>query len=327
MNFTIENGQGIFHIGLSEIGSYIQFDYPLTVVWYDCNGSDAKYFCNLSENENYRKAIHQSINADLNQDYTDKTDELKTLLLPLFQLFQNGNYSLSFYNNQQKEFFLYHSSVDHFTTDRYSNLEILFSQQKVNVSNTDIVVEEHQTYLQKIANSSEHYPYSLLQFSTDTIYDDLNSFYATQPKDAIDQDQVRYFEQQIRAGERPFAIVFHTRLDSEMDDTPYFIVDGHHKLLAYKNLNITPPLAVITHLPQDRSEVEFNLETLNEHLYPWQMEHLLEHWEENEHHYELLKEVQQKMKMITKSQKNIKNPTVKHQSIWSILKNYLNPKP
>jgi hypothetical protein len=39
------------------------------------------------------------------------------------------------------------------------------------------------------------------------------------------------------------------RIVEEMGDgSPYFILDGHHKLMAYLALNIHPPVALITQL-------------------------------------------------------------------------------
>jgi len=126
--FTIKNGTDICSIGMSNVGSYIRFNEPLTMVWHDCQGSVGKYFCALPYNE-----------------------------------------------------------------------------------------------------------------------------------------------------ERPFCIIF--TASSSFARAAYYILDGHHKLLAYQNLNIYPPLALITHLPNNTNETEFNIKQLKDFLFPWQIKHISGHWQ------------------------------------------------
>ncbi|MDR6404045.1 MULTISPECIES: hypothetical protein [Chryseobacterium] len=91
MKFTIENGNNICSIGMSNIGSYIRFNYPLTVVWHDCRGSVGKYFCVLPYNEEYRNTVREKIHENLNQDFTNNIQGLCKILKPLFPIFKNGN--------------------------------------------------------------------------------------------------------------------------------------------------------------------------------------------------------------------------------------------
>lgn len=279
MKFTIENGTNICSIGLSDIGSYIQFNYPLTVVWYDCRGSVGKYFCVLSYNEEYRNTVRNKINENLNQDFTENIKDLYEILKPLLQLFKNGEYNLSFYSNKEKEFFQYQISSDNFSTIHFYELEVVFAQKTTNLPNIEIIKGEYKSFLKKNEISKKYYPSDILEYSTDGIYTGWQSFFATQPKKNIDQQRVKYFEDKINNGERPFAILFNSYLTSEDFDSSYYILDGHHKLLAYQNLGLYPPIALITHLPQNINDVEFDAEKLNEFLYPWQMEHILENWE------------------------------------------------
>ena len=62
----------------------------------------------------------------------------------------------------------------------------------------------------------------------------------------------------------------------------YFILDGHHKLLAYQKLGIYPSMALITHLPASAEEIEFDTEKLSTLLYPWQTKDILENWDEKD---------------------------------------------
>ena len=278
MNFKIENGTDICSIGLSDIGSYIRFNYPLTIVWNDCRGSVGKYFCVLPYNEEYRTTVQNRVNENLNLDFTENIASLYNILTPLFPLFKNGKYILQFYNNKNKEFFEYKSSHDKFEKSRYYDLEVVFPSEITNINSTSEVIKNHKQFLKEIKKSKEFYPSNLLDYSTDGIYPGFDSLYATQPMDNIDQSRVEYFKTKIRGGERPFAIIFNAYFDEKDYVSSNFILDGHHKLIAYEKLGIYPPLATITYRPENMNDVEFDVGKLAETLYPWQIKHIMEHW-------------------------------------------------
>lgn len=280
MKFRIDNGTGICTIGMSDIGSYIRFNYPLTVVWDDCHGSIGRYFCVLPYNKAYRSAVRESIHENLDQDFTDRIPELYEMLEPLFPLFKNGNYFLKFHNNRNREFFEYWCSTNHFEKPRYEDLEVVFPHTVTDIRNTDKVIKDHKRWLKEAGKSKEVYPAGLLEWSTGGIYGRSAALYATQPMQAVDKDRVAFFENAIRNGARPFAVIFNASYDKKDFDSPNFILDGHHKLLAYYALKIYPPLAVITCCPENDDELEFDAGLLAESLYPWQVEHLMEHWDD-----------------------------------------------
>jgi hypothetical protein len=72
----------------------------------------------------------------------------------------------------------------------------------------------------------------------------------TQPYARIDHGKVKEYETMIANGQRPKAVVFEAHFNDfdigESVDSPMYILDGHHKLLAYKNLNIQPEYVLIT---------------------------------------------------------------------------------
>jgi hypothetical protein len=280
MKFTIENGNDICSIGMSDIGSYIRFNYPLTVVWRDCQGSVGKYFSVLPYNEEYRKTVRDKINEDLNQDFTNNIQGLYRALHPLFPIFKNGSYILQFYNSKQKEFFEYKSSIDNFEKSRYEDLEVVFPAEITDIRNAYNVIKNHKQFFKEVKISKEFYPSSLLDYSTSGIYKGFESLYATQPQQDIDGNRVKYFENIIKNGARPFAIIFNAYFDLNEYYSSNFILDGHHKLLAYKKLGIYPPLATITYNPDNIDEVEFDAKKLAESLYPWQTKHIMEHWDD-----------------------------------------------
>ncbi len=277
--FTIENGTNLCSIGMSNVGSYIRFNEPLMMVWADNRGSVGKYFCTLPYNEDYRITMRNKINDSLNTDFTDNIEALYEVLKPLLPIFKNGDYSLCFYANKKKEFFQYQTSTDNYTEIHFYHLDIFFAHQPTVLSNAEDVKKEHKVFLKENKVPQKYYPPNILDYTTDGIYDGWHAFFATQPKENIDQDRIKYFEEKIKNGERPFAIIFNAHLEPEDFDSSYYILDGHHKLLAYQNLGICPPLALITHLPNTINETEFDIEQLKKHLFPWQIDHILQHWE------------------------------------------------
>lgn len=268
MEFTIENGKNICAIGTNGGCSYIRFDYPLTVVWYDRRGSISKYFCSLPYNENYRKVVRNKILDNLNIDFTDCIEDLYDILQPLFPIFKNGKYSLNFYSEKEKEFFQYRTSFDGGKELHYYGLDVLFSSA-IDSKEANNVIIKHQNFLNENEISKKYYPVKLIDYTTSSFYDSESSLYATQPFESIDQNRVAYYEELIKKGEKPFAIIFNTTYSFN------FILDGHHKLLAYKNLKLYPPIAVITYLPQNTDEVEYDTEKFSKLLYPWQIDHIL----------------------------------------------------
>jgi hypothetical protein len=275
MDFEITNGSGHISVGVSDIGSYLRYDTPLTVVWYDCHGSISKYFCLLPYNRQYRDALEQRITDNLSNNFSGKEATLYTILEPLFSLFANGRYSLRFYNSN--EFFRYQSSSDNYTADHYFPLELYFTEV-TDVKRIEQVKEAHKVYLESIKGNEKYYPPDLLTYTTDNVYDSYSAFYASEPQAIIDEQRVQFFKEKIGNGERPFPIIINAE-NSVNDSSAFYVLDGHHKLLAYQQLGVSPPVALITRLYKQDTDVDFDLELLSKVLYPWQVRHIVDNWD------------------------------------------------
>lgn len=62
----------------------------------------------------------------------------------------------------------------------------------------------------------------------------------TQSNDLLSQERVNYFVNQIKSGIKPVLL-----LASVRNGWGYFLLDGHHKLMAYRELSIPPMLLII----------------------------------------------------------------------------------
>jgi len=253
MKFIIKNGQGLLYIGYHEEEvSYLHFKRPLVVDWYDGRGTVSQWVVLLPYSKEYREQFLNRYQEDIHKDYSTDIESLYTLLSPLWSLFENGFYELE-----------YHAIVDNYNGVLYAN---------------EVNVDEDR----KKQKRNRHYS-SSFEFITSNFYPDEFDFLATQPKKELNKERVKYFEELIIKGERPFALIYRAYINFQY--TNDYVLDGHHKLEAYHNLNIPPAVAIVTRdyccietiIYDDIIEensisyvANFDLNVLKEHLYSCQ---------------------------------------------------------
>ena len=275
MNFKITDGLNIISIGLSEIGSYLNFNRPISVEWDYYDGTVSKYSTLLPYSENYRKEFRDRIVSNLDNDYSNNIEELYNILKPLFKLFKNGEYSLKYYDGEKNSFFSY----QHYNSDVVSHYQWFAIFNKT----TDINKVEEVKNEYNIAKNSENFHRSILHYTTQWFYAGYKEFLlATQSEESLNKERIKYFENEIKNGSRPAVIIFNCELPKQALYSGNFIIDGHHKILAYKNLDIEPPIIEIKYLPKSRKEVYYDIETLIEYLYPWQIQDIIDNWFEGD---------------------------------------------
>jgi len=276
MKFIIKNGQGLLYIGYHEDGvSYLYFKRPLSVEWYDHGGSIAQYTVLLPYSKEYREQFLNRYREDVHKDYSTDIESLHTLLSPLWSLFENGFYELEYH------------------TIPYNCWDIHYAYD-VHIADEDRKKEEYQSYRNERQKRNWQYS-SFFDYTTSIFYpfDDFN-FFATESKTKLNEERIKYFEERIKKGERPFALVyraFYTIFDEYSNE---YVLDGHHKLEAYKNLKIPPAVAIITQnyildiedFWDDNDNLieekfishlgNFDLKVLKESLYPWQFDNIIE---------------------------------------------------
>ena len=282
-------------------------------------GSIGKYFCNLPYNEEYRKTVRERILNNLTGDYSNRIKELHDLLSPLFPILENGKYHLTYHSQKDNEFFQYSSMRDAVEQKQFTPLEVIFAQQITDKSQSAEVKSRYKTYIKENANNAVYGQITLLEYTTDGIYPGFQTLYATQPSTSINQERVKHFEEQIKSGEYPFAIIINAYSALTDNYSANFILDGHHKLLAYANLGIYPPIALITR-QYEKEQPEFDLEKLNEVLYPWQTEHILEYWDEKDEYINrVLKNPESNLHQIVKNgaiKEYYDNGKLKHEAFY-----------
>lgn len=286
IRFQNTKGLNLISIRLSEIGSYFHFKQPLVTAWWDNSPTVVKLLSVLPYSPAYRAEVRQRLHSNLNEDYSNRLPELKELIDPLLQLFPAGEYGLQFITASWKK--------PPETNYVYRDWELAFANA-IDLELQELKLKEHQDLL--LANKQDQWQdiaNKLWRQTTNAFYDgDSYSFVATMPASEINEERVKYFEEQITRGERPFAIIFNCHYEQqtirENGDilehsliSDNFIIDGHHKMKAYYNLNIFPRFVQITHCPKTRDEITFNIEDLIEALYPWHTEFILKYWRQKE---------------------------------------------
>lgn len=271
MKIQITDGLDKISIGVG-MGSYLRINKPAAIIWPDCRGSVGQYLCQLPVSNGERTRIQDAIHSNVYQDYTDRLEELHELLRPLMQLFANGDYQLSFDNGSLK------AEAQIWSGDKVTTYEPLWYVQfaaLIKSDETELVIARHRKFIKELP--ADRYPTKIMDYTTTGFYDWQNNFYvATLPEAELDTSRIAFFKEKIQAGERPFAIIV-TAMDTFNDmDANAFILDGHHKLMAYQELGIRPAVAFITRIFAPGEQPEFDLDALAGLLYPWQILHILD---------------------------------------------------
>jgi hypothetical protein len=262
----ITNGKSFLELKLNELGSYLKFGKPLSINWSDCRGSISQYFAIFSYCYEYKKIIHENLRESFNNGnfiFESEIDEIVKLL----SLFENGKYQISYEPDYKYEI------SENWNWNLAKNYKLY--------SSNSVIREETQEFF-----SDDN---ANLEYITESYYDGYEEFFLfTQPTEKIDISRVRFYEAEILNGNKPVAIIYSGYSQTKgkyKDDSTWirtyrsgnFIIDGHHKLIAYKKLNRTPSLLRIEKIYNSDIELNFSKEDLEidlkEKLFPSQNKH------------------------------------------------------
>jgi hypothetical protein len=220
MKIQIESGQDLIDILSDGFVTCLKIRKPIAVDWYDCAGSVGKYFAMTPMFE--RLVESQKINQVL---VNGNDNEILKAIKEFLQLFASGEYDI--------------------TIDRHKRIGHEIDQI-------------HSEY--RRSDDSNFYDYHYYNSESDNLM-------FTQPISYISIDKVKYYENIISNGDRPKPLVFHAYFSDTGTyedgsrwqrslDSPLFVLDGHHKLIAYKNLGINPELVIISRETVGKKEFE-----------------------------------------------------------------------
>ncbi len=213
MNVTIENGQGIIEIVADGFSSCLKIRKPKAATWPDCAGSVAMYYAASILPDDERKELTRDLDTVL-QSGSD--DEIMAAITKFLQLFSPGKYSIHIHNDYA------------WTYDIVPGASL--------AALNELQYTEHFT--------SSYYPFEASQF-----------IFTIAPV-LIDSRRVTHYEAMIKHGTRPKVLIYShnyyiLETPSEKEhytslwDSGYFVIDGHHKLLAYAQCKVAPCIVFI----------------------------------------------------------------------------------
>lgn len=247
----IENSNNIIRIRFDGFLSCLYIKKPRAVDWPDHGGSVARYFASLPLNK-WDKELQNEIESRVSK--VQSIDELKDS--GFLDLLETGEYEFEVYEDQPTSLI--------YNTNLYNSNETIHRWTKKQLG-------DHRGAKPYFLNS--FYPYGLqLMF--------------TQPFESLNQERIRHYEKEIKKGERPVAIAIRVMIgkqesEDSYQDTTYnstkYILDGHHKLVAYQNLGIKPTFILINRRNNGTTNEydESSLPDLKPYLLYFQVEHIV----------------------------------------------------
>lgn len=247
----IENSNNIIRIRFDGFLSCLYIKKPRAVDWPDYRGSVGRYYACLPFNE-WDQEMQNEIDNRVSS--VKSIDDLKNS--GFLELLESGEYEFELWND--KETSLIHN------TNLFNSNETIYRWHK-----------------QRVGQHRVQEPFSLYGF-----YPYGRQLIFTQPFESLNPKRVKYYEEEIKNGKRPLAISIRVKRGIQDDEDSYqntdkntikYILDGHHKLVAYQNLKINPSYIVINRVLRENSNDadESSLPEMKPYLFHYQIENII----------------------------------------------------
>jgi|GEM_PF-6746516 len=272
-HLSIQNyqGLGLVQIKPFALGDYLFTDKPNVVSWYDCRGSVGKYVGLLHETDEAQLNIVEALRAALNSGKNLDLNTFATELRAFCSVFPAGELHLRTYEEAD-----YASQAPQNLHLAYRTWDLAFSKPLDKSLEALEEARYRKYFIDRLAKTG-HVLGTLVDFTTSSYYDAFDSHLIfTQDPGSLDPNRIGHYKDLIRSGKRPFCLIYNSEIS---DNDNYFVLDGHHKLMAYHNLKIRPSILEITqisaHNPaaQDPNVLSADLFDL---MYTWQLKHIFD---------------------------------------------------
>ncbi|MFC4635794.1 hypothetical protein ACFO3O_17925 [Dokdonia ponticola] len=223
--------------------------------WNDCRGSMGRYCTMLGMKDDKFISLTNDLNAHVYKDYSENKQNLFADFKPLFNLLENGLYFLNYSKNIAR-----------------------------NIHNEHLVFPKTAITEKTFTNENEN---DILLFTSQWYFEDVSNFFiiATQLESSINKERIEFYKNEIIQGKRPFIItIYKSYIEDKLTpnkineyvewDSALFLLDGHHKFIAYKELGIFPPSFTICQGFSNSNEIYFDFESLQNSLNKYQIKHL-----------------------------------------------------
>lgn len=192
----------------------------------------------------FNSELRQSLTNELNSALLNGTEEqIYNSLKSFLNLFENGDYRLTKGIIPAKNYILCH-------------------EESIKYGET-VPMEERF--------SGWFYPYPF----------DKEYLIFTRPKKSINHSRIEHYCNLIKNGERPKVLLYNLFSIETSNETATYILDGHHKLLAYKKLEIETPIIRVTRIEKSPNRTTEILESSHMFLKRNELSHLILENDEN----------------------------------------------
>lgn len=248
----INHGAGIIDIVHDGFLTYIKFIRPATLIWPDCEGSVGEYLvvkdCSVQERKELLDRFAEAFNSG-------QKDLIFNCVESFLSLLANGTYRVEICESQPEYEIFYNARLE-------SSHPVLFDWARNYLKTIDV------------------------RWCTENFYAYEGAYVFTQPFEKIDPERVLYYEKKIAEGKRPTVVVlsalYNWRSHSghvSTQSTHGFVLDGHHKLIAYQNQKSAPEVVRIVKVVDALKNTDDALEETKGLLFAGQIEHILKNRE------------------------------------------------
>ena len=271
LSINNHNGQGLLKIIPFELGDYLRSEKPNVVTWYNCRGSAGKYV-SLLDNTNIDKTkITNRLREVLNSGNELNLSEVVSELEAFCAIFPKGTIHINQYNTSDFE-----GSDPNKKYLKYRKWYLIFPI-KLQKNKEKREYERYKKYFQKGMDKRGQVMSNIVAFTTPSFYDGYDSnLVFTQNAKSLNPEVIKQYESLIQQGQRPYCLVYNSEY-SDSDNN--YVIDGHHKLMAYHHLNIRPNIVEITQLneanPPTADLYPLSID-LFDSMYTWQLKHIFD---------------------------------------------------
>ena len=258
----------------SSFGEIIKTDHSKGVVYYDQRGSIGKFYGYNGVSKEKSRRIDEKFSQAIINFSIDNTGPLLDRIIDFLLNFRPGTYDINYFPSRSIR-----RSVEYNHNTKYKYHCTVWPHYVRNYGD-ELPKRAFKFDFEKRMSETNLIPVTLLDFMAAHFHDSYDHYIlCTQHKAHLNWSKVSFYERRISEGCRP-PILAYQSLHNHYNSTGSFLIDGHHKLKAYENLAINPPVIEILEYCDHQNEETKNelinkLRLADEVLYPEQMNDLI----------------------------------------------------
>lgn len=236
-----------------------------SVYWYDNKGSVGKFYNFLGINKNEAILKENNLNNKLIDLTVENLADIKDDLLELLKIFEIGKYAINFSN-----------SFEGHNENGFNYYNIIFPEHdKSEFTEENLKIEFERKFKNLLNEYGNNTWMDITDFSAVNFYDGYEAhILATKHKNNLDQSRIAFYREQIQKGKRPPIIIL-TCTTNRQSILNSFIIDGHHKAIAYIQEEVNPALITIDGEAKYCTNTLSKLKQASNNLYKDQFEYLI----------------------------------------------------